>query len=654
MRLLMVREMGYEDSFNETMLEMRRALKLALSFPRIIQIITENATLELAYRKKDSNMRRSLTTDILRLHLLIVVTFAIIGLLWSFALAWQKSKHDRMERVYTLSQLIENRIHEDELEQKITTYIRNKDAHGLRVLLEPIVWKILVCYPKDFSAGFFSKDLDQVVVGLNRERTVNFYGYKLKKDDPGVQSWSTGKPVYATLWRPVRKAWFTECNNPVIIDGKVIGHTYANSALFDLVELDKRVGILSAMGTLVATLISVFVGRTITKKIKKNLDRLRIHMHVPHTLPEFDYEEFYTIAKSNNDALIAISKAQKRHSAILEHFPWGYAIIDDTGNYVDMNVKGAEILESTRDCLLNRQTKYWEAQDSPLYRALKEKIPVEAEYTTEVSGQVKSLYVNAFPIPLGETSDGVMVWFVDLTERKKMEADLRQMDRLGTIGEMLSVVAHDIRNPLTAIKSKAQLAYLMPDKVSHVQEWRKVDLLVDNAVQYLNRLLSFSKPSNETLLSCCNLKDMFNNVMALLHGKIGYSKVSVKEEIAESLPNVRVNPLDFQYVLLNLINNAYEAIENTGTITFKAKSVDNSVLVQIEDTGIGISPDNLDRIWLMFYTSKENGTGLGLSMAKKVIEHCGGTISVSSRLGQGTVFTIQLPSDSDTFVQGAV
>jgi signal transduction histidine kinase len=241
--------------------------------------------------------------------------------------------------------------------------------------------------------------------------------------------------------------------------------------------------------------------------------------------------------------------------------------------------------------------------------------------------------------------------------RQKSEM-LIQNEKMSAIGVLAAGVAHELNNPLTAVVGFAQMIAekLKANRPANWSdtEYERAQQALENLVQGAHRardivgsLLRFAratKPDARTLVDINQtLRDafVFTEHLLLRHG------IMLEKHLAPELPPVWGNSARLQHVFTNLIINAQQATPSGGTVRVLTERAEQpkGVWVHVEDTGEGIPPEALERIFEPFYTRKEHGTGLGLSIAKQIIEEHGGEIRVASELGKGARFSVFLPAD---------
>ena len=217
-----------------------------------------------------------------------------------------------------------------------------------------------------------------------------------------------------------------------------------------------------------------------------------------------------------------------------------------------------------------------------------------------------------------------------------------QEEKLRMVGELAAGMAHEIRNPLTTIKgfmqlSKANNYSMKPWFGVIMSEITRMSELTAEFLQFAKPHISNMKP--EVIQDCVNRMLFLTQSDAALHGHM-----IVYEGMHEQF-TVRMDRDKIVQVLLNLMRNAFQAMDKPGTVYIRTYRRGDFCYIEIQDTGKGIHPQDLDRIFEPFFTTKENGTGLGLSICKKIIQDHGGELTAESKLGEGSVFTVKLPLD---------
>ncbi len=243
------------------------------------------------------------------------------------------------------------------------------------------------------------------------------------------------------------------------------------------------------------------------------------------------------------------------------------------------------------------------------------------------------------------------IWLVD----KKRVATLHHAEydnKMASLGRLAAGVAHEINNPLAIINEKAGLiSDLFTFKAEYAKDEKLLKLVnsiissVERCAAITKRLLGFARHT-EVSIRLLHLEDVINEVLGFLSKEAGYRSISVTVDAEPELPQIESDKGKLQQILLNLINNAFAAVEDGGQIeiTVRRKNA-NTIMLNVQDNGCGIPEADLEKVLEPFFTTKagKGGTGLGLSITYNLIHELGGTIYVNSIIGEGTIFLIALP-----------
>ncbi|WP_342430821.1 ATP-binding protein [Neobacillus sp. FSL H8-0543] len=237
--------------------------------------------------------------------------------------------------------------------------------------------------------------------------------------------------------------------------------------------------------------------------------------------------------------------------------------------------------------------------------------------------------------------EGLVIIGRDVTEAREMEERLRKTEKLSVVGELSASVAHEIRNPLTSLKGFVQL--LQREDSKH-QSYYQIMLDELNRINHIvSELLLLAKPQH-IKFSKMSIQKVLNDVVSLLNVEASLYNVQIKENIPEEILFLECEPNQLKQLFINLIKNSIEATTSGGTITITVDQVENNQLsITIKDNGCGISKDRLERLGEPFYSSKEKGTGLGLTVSYKIVQSHRGTIQFDSEVDEGTTVQILFP-----------
>lgn len=235
---------------------------------------------------------------------------------------------------------------------------------------------------------------------------------------------------------------------------------------------------------------------------------------------------------------------------------------------------------------------------------------------------------------------GAVLFCRDITERLRLEERLHRQERLASLGKLVAGVAHEIRNPLTAISFYIQhwQNQNKPNPRALATMYREVARL--DAI--IDQLLYFAKPA-QAKFEKYDINIMIENILAFF-GEIHQGRFNLVKDLSPLLPEVLVDPEQIERVLVNILFNAIQAIPEGGTIIICTKSLpeEGQVKVSISDNGCGIPREHLPHLFDPFYSTRPKGTGLGLAIAHEIVQAHGGHIEVESEVGQGTEFSFYL------------
>src|SRR5690606_2045566 len=241
--------------------------------------------------------------------------------------------------------------------------------------------------------------------------------------------------------------------------------------------------------------------------------------------------------------------------------------------------------------------------------------------------------------PVGQAFNGEAVFTMRIIPIDRDE-ELLQNDKLTVIGQLAAGIAHEIRNPLTSLKGFIQL--MKSDSKIH-EHYLKIMETEINEIETISRELMVLAKPNPADFKICNLISIFENSMALLEGEIFQKRVKIITKIEHRPVPIYADEQRIKQVIINLVKNAVEAMEQQGNIYIHIYMKDQFGVISIKDEGKGIPEELMGKIGKPFFTTKNNGNGLGLMMCYKIGEEHNGTIEVESKLGEGTTFTVRLP-----------
>ena len=302
-------------------------------------------------------------------------------------------------------------------------------------------------------------------------------------------------------------------------------------------------------------------------------------------------------------------------------------------------------------------------ESCPVEKALRGESSQLSFSTTHDNGGRNYFYdVIATPIspPSEDPNSGnrALVFLRDVTDRRNRELQLLQAEKMSSIGVLAAGVAHEINNPMTSVACYAEaLQRRFNEDPSLAGDQRLIDfpkylgVIVREVYRckgIIDSLQSFSRKS-DGMFGNVDLNEIFGEIMELVSQLGRDENIEVRSNLSVQRPIVRGDASALRQVFLNLILNALQSFEDTGTVVLETEVGDSEVIAKVIDTGSGISPDVLDQMWNPFFTTKMvgKGQGLGLAVTYGIVENHQGTIDVLSKVNEGTVFIVKLPKSQD-------
>jgi signal transduction histidine kinase len=234
-----------------------------------------------------------------------------------------------------------------------------------------------------------------------------------------------------------------------------------------------------------------------------------------------------------------------------------------------------------------------------------------------------------------------------VTTTARLEEQSQQREKLSSIGLLAAGVAHEVNTPLTGVSSYTQMLLgMLPETDPKHALLQKVRRQADRASNIVNNLLNFSRTGSATEFTEVDVHRVLDDTLQLLEPQLRRSQIEIVRDYAPGLPHVYGNAGKLQQVFTNLLLNARDAIPEGGRITLKTTLLETDVQIEVADTGIGIAPENIAKIYDPFFTTKGvgRGTGLGLAVTYGIVQEHDGHIAVHSAPGHGTTFRITLPT----------
>jgi signal transduction histidine kinase len=253
--------------------------------------------------------------------------------------------------------------------------------------------------------------------------------------------------------------------------------------------------------------------------------------------------------------------------------------------------------------------------------------------------------MNTVKIPTGKEQEDFFLGVIhDITKRKKAEQNLLRAEKLSMTGKIARTIAHEVRNPLTNLRlALDQLRDEIPEEVEDADLYMNIiERNADRIGNLISDLLNSSKPK-VLVKKSQSLELQLDNTLKLVKDRIKLKGITLNKEYA-GLPDLMIDEEQIRVAFLNLFVNAIEAMkQDQGRLNVRTTRQEDYIMIEVEDNGIGISEEDLKKLFEPFYTSKKEGTGLGLTAVQNILHAHGAEIEVSSVPGKGTNFQIHFP-----------
>jgi PAS domain S-box-containing protein len=345
------------------------------------------------------------------------------------------------------------------------------------------------------------------------------------------------------------------------------------------------------------------------------------------------------------------------NESIIESINVGLLAVDLEGRVTRLNSALEHMLDLRRDAAVGRRVeelfsddfadtlKQVLGKDGWLLRSIRN---IYKLHTATRANRALVQNIALAPLQDAQGQTGALVVLEDVTDRITMEEQLQQREKLSSIGLLAAGVAHEVNTPLTGVSSYTQmlLGMLNENDPKHAL-LQKVRTQAERATNIVNNLLNFSRTGSATEFAELNVARVLDDTLQLLEPQLRRSQIEIVRRYDPDAPEAYANAGKLQQVFTNLILNARDAIPDGGRIIVSTGSADDGSLVaEIADTGIGIAPENVAKIYDPFFTTKGvgQGTGLGLAVSYGIVQEHAGRISVESTPGHGTTFRITLPT----------
>ena len=345
------------------------------------------------------------------------------------------------------------------------------------------------------------------------------------------------------------------------------------------------------------------------------------------------------------------------NESIIESINVGLVAVDLQGRVTRLNSALEYILDIKRDEAIGQHVQDLFSEDfaETLWQVLGVERWLQTEirniykiHTATCAGRSLVLNIAIAPLQDAQGQSGALVMVEDVTSRIRLEEQLQQREKLSSIGLLAAGVAHEVNTPLTGVSSYTQMLLgMLPETDPKHALLQKVRRQAERATNIVNNLLNFSRSGSATEFGEVDIHQVLDDTLQLLEPQMRGSRIEIVRAYDRDSPNVFGNSGKLQQIFTNLLLNARDSIPDGGRITIStAANAGDTLIIEVADTGMGIAPENVAKIYDPFYTTKGvgSGTGLGLAVSYGIVQEHSGQISVDSTPGRGTTFRITIPT----------
>ena len=333
-------------------------------------------------------------------------------------------------------------------------------------------------------------------------------------------------------------------------------------------------------------------------------------------------------------------------SSVLENMSEAVIVLDKESNITLFNKSAEQLFGINSEDILDNKISLIE-NGALNFLEVTESIETTPNFEKEINlnGGQKYLSFSISTLDDPDTNQiKITVVIKDLTETKRLEEEAKRNEKLSAMGELASGVAHEIRNPINAIGMIAQRLNKEFSPTSNKTEYSDITQLLRTEVNRINKIitqfLSYAKPIDVNKKPV-ELKTFFEQIYHLYEDQAKQKGIRFILQNHDSLV-IKIDADLIKQSLMNIIQNAFDAVNSQGEVIVQYFKAKNDLIIQISDNGIGISPEQQKKIFDLYFTTKKEGNGLGLSISQKIISQHNGSISVSSKINLGTTFKIIL------------
>ncbi|XKM14106.1 two-component system sensor histidine kinase AtoS [Orbaceae bacterium ac157xtp] len=582
----------------------------------------------------------------------ILVTFSVI--IVAFFIEKEGKElliEEKSNKLYAVTKMLDL-ILEDAYLQIDPNLPKEDQIKQLNQKLSPKVESLISTMPK-IGAGYYHKKLNAIIVyapnnsyGINVGKSIDLSHKGHAVMQQGIAQIDIGKQVRGNIMNAMI---------PITRNNEVLGYIWANETINDIdkqtMVFDKKIIFIS----LVCVFSCILVASILSKKLNADIEVIKKGLQVlPYDLNKrlpIIRGELNEIVNGINKLAEKLNKAKTMNELILENSLDGVISVDNNSAITMLNPAAERMTgHKLKDVIGKPYCTLWDDKNfqSPLIDTLYNGVDhVGVEVDFPVANQILRISTSTTHLKDHQGNIiGALVIFKDITERKEVENLIQQTERLVAIGELMAGIAHEIRNPLAAIRGFVQ--YLQKDLIEAEQkEYTNIILNeVDSINKIIQQLLDFSAPSKHYYNSI-SINELIEEVLVLINSSHRSNNITFTLNLDGTLTALYLDEKSIKQAILNLIINSIQAIKDKGFIHISTSLSKNGKyqLITIKDNGVGINPEIKDKIFMPFFTTKVSGTGLGLSIVQKIVSSHKGKITLQNNVdGKGVTIEVALPT----------
>lgn len=617
-------------------------------------------------QRKDEGMwiKETFIKKILNKVTVIIVVITLIWCITAVKGVWEQHTLHKEKEMLSVATMVLNQIHNHinviHLHKADNELSHGEKVAGINSGLQGYIDEISERYP-NYGIGYYDIELDSIIaIAPNHDPSLL---ERVSREYPYFSSYETGNPEFGQNNNSI--AWdgksIINVTVPVYSGNKIIGHTWANYKIKDVISLASvKVTQVLMIGVLILLAALFFLRRCIVRSLSslnsfihhimdgKADDELIID--IPELQPVLQKVKEHTEGlKELNQQLkeeIRERKLSEAHfKTIFENFRLGVVTVNTNGAIIKSNQAFQQMLGYSEDDLVGMHaTEFTHPDDvendmrlfTELMTDKRKYYEMEKRYIKKQGGLV---WVHLTVVAPKEDNINIVIAFVqDITEKKILCDKMIKYDRLDLIGELAAGVSHEVRNPMTTVRGFLQILQHKEGCEPYIGHFNLMIEELDRANAIITEFLSMGQ-NNVTEKKEINLTFIVESLTPLIEAN-AYGQDKYLEIEQTEIPDLLLNSKEIRQLILNLCRNGLEAMSAGGTLRIRTYMEGSQVVLAIQDEGKGITPEVLGKIGTPFFTTKENGTGLGLGICYRIAACHDATIDIDTD-SNGTTFYVK-------------